>query len=556
MDTTRIHELERQVKHLERKLEQEKAVSARIMRSCTMKLSLNNVHKKERIRIEQYMTLLLDNSKDIILLFDKDGRIAYATQSYLDITGIKAFGEIERTLLSDLLGTILPKTFIDELRAMIGGEQNGNDCIEIDQNIAFVETDMRNYHVQAKPMIDERGVTEGFMTFFCDTTEYMNAKKDAERANNAKSDFLATISHEIRTPMSAIIGISSMMRDTTLSVKQLEYLKRIENASNVMLDLINEILDFTKAESGKFDIIIEPFDLKELLSGLDSTFTLINNHKGLFFELQVAEEVPVVVNGDPKRIRQVLTNILNNATKYTMEGGVILRVSHENAHTLTFEVIDTGIGISSEDHDKVFDPFVQVDQAKNKNIIGTGLGLSITKKLVELMGGTISLKSVYGKGTTFTITLDLETGNIEDIFVPQIYVTSYKIPDAKILIVDDVDINLEIVSYMLDDLDADIITAENGLLATKIAKKEKFDMILMDHMMPVMDGIEATKKIRESCSHNKEVPIIALTANAITGNDDMFASKGFTDFISKPIDRVKLLTTIHKYISKELIESI
>jgi CheY-like chemotaxis protein len=393
------------------------------------------------------------------------------------------------------------------------------------------------------------------MTLFYDMTDYAEAKKEAERANEAKSDFLASISHEIRTPMNAIIGIANMMEDTSLTEQQHDYLKKIQHSSGVMLDLINDILDFSKIESGKLDLIESYFDFSDLLRSLKSVFDLLMGQKNLGFNCSFSSSLPEVVYGDAKRIRQILVNILNNAYKYTMSGWVDFNVWTGEDDDILFAIKDTGIGIKEEDQPKLFSEFVQFDEIKNRdrNIGGTGLGLAITKKLVEGMSGIVSVASEYGKGSTFTVRLPLRSGVESDLDAPTMELIQFTAPGAKALIVDDIEINLEIAAYMLEAYEIESDTAANGAQALEKVQEKDYHFILMDHMMPVMDGIEATKCIRQLPGPVKDVPIIALTANAISGNEKMFKDAGFDAFISKPIEEGALTKTLLRLLPPELI---
>jgi CheY-like chemotaxis protein/anti-sigma regulatory factor (Ser/Thr protein kinase) len=322
-----------------------------------------------------------------------------------------------------------------------------------------------------------------------------------------------------------------------------------------MLDLINDILDFSKIESGKLELIETFFDFSDLLKGLKSVFDLLMSQKNLGFNCTFSDALPGVLYGDAKRIRQILVNILNNAYKYTLSGWVDFNVWAEEDDAILFAIKDTGIGIKEEDLSRLFNEFVQFDEIKNRNrnIGGTGLGLAITKKLVEDMNGTVSVDSEYGKGSTFTVRLPLHAGTEDDLEAPTADLIQFTAPGARALIVDDIEINLEIAIYMLDAYEIESDTAINGEQALERVREKDYDFILMDHMMPVMDGIEATKRIRQLSGPVKDVPIIALTANAISGNEQMFKEAGFDAFISKPIEEDALAKTLLRILPPELI---
>jgi CheY-like chemotaxis protein len=400
-------------------------------------------------------------------------------------------------------------------------------------------------------MQDDGGSNMGAIVLFFDATELLRAQREAEKANKAKSDFLATVSHEIRTPMNAIIGISQMLEATDMTEGQRNYLKNIQSSSNVLLNLINDILDFSKIEAGKLELICDYLNFPALLDRIKTMFTLLFEDKALKFDCEFSPELPAVVYGDEKRIGQVVSNLLSNAFKYTRSGGVVLRVFPEGDR-IVIEVEDTGIGIKAEAISKLFTAFEQLDLARNKQIQGTGLGLTITKRLCERMDGSISVRSEYDKGSVFTVRLPLPWGSESDL-PEEKERAAFTTPDARVLLVDDIDINLEIAAFVLSSYGIQPDLAKSGREALEKAEKKEYDLILMDHMMPGMDGVEAAGAIRDMGGKNAVVPILALTANAVSGAREMFLANGFNGILSKPMDNAALTDALLKWLPKDMV---
>ena len=420
-------------------------------------------------------------------------------------------------------------------------------------------------------------------------------RQRAEKANRYKSDFLANMSHEIRTPINAVLGMDEMLlrevahaqdippqtsdevRQTFLKVQGYAY--DIRSAGQNLLSIINDILDFSKIESGKMELSEAEYRLGSVLNDVSNMIAFRARTKHLEFDVDVDESMPDAYIGDEVRVRQVLTNLLTNAVKYTQEGSVTLTVREEKGQLaatgresgfalLKFIVTDTGIGIREADRKRLFDKFERVDLQKNNTIEGTGLGLAITKSLVDMMHGSVSVESEYGKGSTFTLTIpqqvtdDKPIGNFREAFdaahrQEEVYQETFRAPDARILVVDDTAVNLTVFKGLIADTLVKVNTASSGAQALEMTQDIPFDVIFMDQRMPGMDGTQTLKGIRaQRNSANPDTPVISLTADAVQGARDRYLSEGFVDYLSKPVDGLQLEAMLMKYLPEEKVERV
>lgn len=399
-----------------------------------------------------------------------------------------------------------------------------------------------------------------------ESEELREAKEAAEKANRAKNDFLANMSHEIRTPINAINGMNEMILRESTDKQILRYAQDIKYAGQTLLTLVGDVLDFARIESGKVEIMEEEYNLSLLLIEVISMVRMKAEKKGLKLVVDVESTLPDYLYGDSLKVKQIILNILNNAVKYTKKGQVSLSVKGrkiiEKKVILEITVADTGIGIRKEDMDRLFVGFERLDMKENRHIEGTGLGLAITYKLVTQMGGTLSVDSTYGTGSTFYVSLEQkirEEGEVGDFNTAyaknrerEVYRESFMAPDASVLVVDDNEMNLAVVVSLLKQTKIKVVTCMSGEEALQLMKRERFDVILLDHMMPEMDGIETLKEARKmEESLCRETPVIALTANATVGSKEMYLQEGFDDYLSKPIEGKALEDMIGKYIPAE-----
>ena len=408
---------------------------------------------------------------------------------------------------------------------------------------------------------------------------YMMKKREAENlerekvlantANRAKSEFLSNMSHEIRTPINAIMGMDEMILRESKEPSTLEYAQNLQNAAKSLLSLINDILDFSKIEAGKMEIIPVEYHLDSVLNDLVNMIRKRAENKGLELIIEADKTLPSVLFGDEIRIKQIVTNLLTNAVKYTEKGSVTLKVSctpvdAENIY-LNVSITDTGIGIKEEDIQKLFSAFERIEEERNRNIEGTGLGMNITKKLLKMMNTELRVSSVYGEGSTFSFQVaqrvvnpepigDFETHYKNSLAQRSEYHESFTAPEAAILVVDDTVMNLTVVKGLLKQTKIKMDTAVSGYECLEMVKKKKYDIIFLDHRMPGMDGIETLQAMKGLANNlNNETPTISLTANAISGAREQYIAAGFQDYLTKPINATQLEKTIIKYLPSDKV---
>lgn len=382
------------------------------------------------------------------------------------------------------------------------------------------------------------------------------AKNEAEKANHAKSEFLSSMSHELRTPLNAIVCFSELLESKEgLDSESKDFARDIVSASHNLLDLVNGVLDISKIEAGKMELINKEYNSFELFNSLSTMVIPRIGDKPIDFKTVIASDIPPVLKGDTGKLKQIILNLLTNAVKYTDKGFIKYQIEcindfKNNQTKLIITVSDSGRGIKKEDIDRLFKKFERLEEDRNTSIEGTGLGLAITESLAELMGGKITVISDYGKGSTFKFVVVEEIVNKESNLVVNEQTTlNYETFEGKkVLVVDDSKLNLKVAENVLKNFKVSTETVTSGLECLSCVKSKKYDIIFMDIMMPNMSGVEVLKKLREE---KVNIPVIALTADAIEGQEEKYISEGFDGYLSKPIDKTKLKVILNKYLKGE-----
>jgi len=548
-----IDRLTMENKKVSRQLALANTLMEKLRNTVIAKDNLRAVLSAEKSKQERHLQVIIDATPDVIILLDRATHFILSTQFFLDLVGVPNIGFLHHKSFREVFSPFSDPDWLGHMEGILQKALATNEIQITNEKIDVGGSGhVRDYTVSVVPFSYGREGNDGILVLFTDLTNVISARDQARAASAAKSDFLATMSHEIRTPMNAIIGMVDMLEKTTLDERQTFLSKNLKNSSKALLNLVNGILDFSKIEAGKFELAEDYFDLLLMIDHLQAVFTILFTQKGLEFHVNIAANIPNIVFADENRWKQVITNILSNALKYTQKGYVIVNIYCPDEASIRFDVEDTGNGIKDEDLERVFTPFEQLDKVTNKHVVGTGLGLPITRKICSLMRGAVDVKSVYGKGSVFSVTLPIVRGEASDLKSKDEFLR-FTAPAARVLIVDDIEINLFVAEAILGEYGISPTLALSGHKAIEQAEQTEFDLIFMDHMMPGIDGIETTLKLRKLGGYLEHVPIIALTANATVEAQEIFAKNGLNGFIAKPIDLVLFNICLHKWLPKEMI---
>ncbi|RZT10378.1 PAS domain S-box-containing protein [Duganella sp. CF402] len=525
--------------------------------------TLRDVAQLRSSESERRARVLADTLPLLIAYIDHDLRYRFANAYYRTQWGLDPQAMIGQSV-TEVFGAAA-EPWLDELRAALSGCR-----LHFERDFAAADG-TRHYLVDLVPDIGVDGKVAGFYLTAMNITDRKNSEQRAEAASRAKSEFVANMSHEIRTPMNAVLGVAYLLENTPLSHTQKEYVGMIRSSGQVLLGILNDVLDFSKIEAGRMELAPTTFRPRQLLDTVRTVMTANAAARGISLVISTDADVPPVLVGDVTRLQQILMNLVGNAIKFTERGGVTVRVSvtsprGDDGVMLRFAVRDTGIGMDPTQQSRLFSAFSQADASTTRRFGGTGLGLAICRRLAELMGGDIMVRSTQGTGSEFVVTLPFPLG-AEDgeasvpaqalVLPPAVTAVAVKSEPAdveaprlqglRLLLVEDHPLNQVVACGILEQAGASVEVAENGKLAVDRLRERAsdYDMVLMDVQMPVMDGFAATRHARHELSLT--LPILAMTAGVMQSEQDQCIAAGMDDFIAKPVDVDQMLDTISRH---------
>ncbi|MDR1002345.1 MAG: response regulator [Oscillospiraceae bacterium] len=562
-----IKALQKENKRLQRELERQKNINHRSKISAESNANLSRIVSFEKSRLEQYMNLLLGNCPDIILLFDREGKIVYASESYLKRSKTSALSLIRGKTFRELLSPVTEVSFLSQIDAFFQSALTNRQQYEVEYDIDFEQDGhLRHYIIQLTPMLDGGKAVEGAIAMLCDTTELIRvrdeaqaARKLAEQSTRAKSDFLSRMSHEMRTPLNAIIGMTGIAQKSN-DINYINYaISKVNEASQHLLGVINDVLDISKIEAEKFELYYEDFYFEKMLQSVVNVNSFRVEEKKQNFKVYIDPNIPPVLHGDKQRLSQVVTNLLSNATKFTDEYGslrlnVFLENVEDDIYTIHVEVIDSGIGISDDQKERIFVKFEQADGSISRRFGGTGLGLVISKRIIEMMGGQIWVESKPGKGSTFAFRVPMKKGERAD---DSAMVHRERWSNLRILAVDDMeDVREYFVDVVKKNFSINCDVASSGSEALDLLSKHgMYDIYFVDWKMPEMDGITLARKIREldPSGHAIVIMISSISWDVIAKEAK---EAGVDYFLPKPLFPSSIADCINECLGNRNIELI
>jgi PAS domain S-box-containing protein len=518
---------------------------------------------------ERRARVLADTLPLLIAYLDRGLRYRFANAHYRTQWGLEPQDMLGKTV-SEVFGPAAAP-WLEDLNLALAGRR-----LHYERDFQGPDG-VRHFLVDLVPDIAPDGRVSGFYLTAMNITDRKNSEQRAEAASRAKSEFVANMSHEIRTPMNAVLGVAYLLENTPLTQAQKEYVGMIRSSGQMLLGVLNDVLDFSKIEAGRMELAPQPFLLREVLDSLSNVMSLPANARGISLAVGADEDVPAVLVGDAMRLQQILLNLVGNAVKFTERGGVSVRVAlnqdaAEQGLRLRFAVRDSGIGMDLEQQSRLFSAFNQADASTTRRFGGTGLGLAICRRLTELMGGDISVRSTPGAGSEFAVTLPfgvagdgvavehpaLQTAAAQGWLMPETPplqdappepepAAAPRLQGLRLLLVEDHPLNQLVARGMLEHAGASVDVAENGQLAVDRLRDRAadYDIVLMDVQMPVMDGYEATRHIRHVLG--LKLPVLAMTAGVMQSEQDQCIEAGMDDFIAKPVDVEQMLNTISRH---------